>query len=165
MQEPRYPGLEIEVDMRQQKREWMVQRVCWLLLYALLGAIALGIIGRGPLSSAVLLSEDAALELEYERFLRRDSPDVLQLTLLARSDQVELAIDARYMQKIALQNVSPHPLQVRGGADSMRFLFAAQPGEQLTVVLRFTPEHIGPLHGNVALDGGPSTAFTQFVHP
>ena len=60
--------LQLCENLGQQRTEWAVTRVLWPLLYALLIAIAFGLLGQGPLARAKVEGENGALILEYKRF-------------------------------------------------------------------------------------------------
>jgi hypothetical protein len=165
MEHSQYPGLEIDADLRQQRREWAIQRIAWTLLYTLLLGIILGLLGRGPLSSTVVASKDGGLRLEYERFLRHRSNAVLHITLRAASDKVQLKLDSAYLQRIDLEQVTPDPERVIAGSDSVTFVFNTRPGASVQATVEYFPQHVGMLHGWIGVDDGPMQAFSQFVYP
>lgn len=163
--EQRYPGLEINEDLRQERREWIVQRLVWPLLYLLLGAIALGLFGDGPLSKTVEGAEGAPLRIEYERFMRHRSPDTLRVTALPAGDRLAVSIDRRYLQRIAIDQIEPLPERVIAGADATRFIFQAGSPQALEVLFTIRPDRVGGAEGWIAANGGQPLHFSQFVYP
>ena len=92
-------GLEIDVDLEQESREWIVQRIAWLVLTALLAAVALGLFGRGgPLSTSQVRSADGATQVDYQRFIRNHSADTLRISALARDDSVRVSACQRALE-------------------------------------------------------------------
>lgn len=166
MEQPsRYPGFEIGEDMRQQHREWRMQRVAWVLLYALLLCIMLGLLGKGALSEATLGEPGAPLQTEYQRFLRHRSPDTLRLRITPTSGQVRVLLDSDYAGHVEIKRVAPEPERVIAGADAITFVFNARATEPMTVTFEIQPEEVGSLHGWVGLQGQERHAFSQFVYP
>jgi hypothetical protein len=160
----RYPGLEINEDLRHERREWGVQRVAWILLYLLLAAIALGLFGNGPLSKTVIGTDDAPL-LEYERFMRHRSPDTLRVTAVPSGGKVTVALGRRYLQRIAIQQIEPVPERVVAGVDATQFIFSAVSTQAVEVLFEIRPDRVGSADGWIAVNGGERHRFSQFVYP
>jgi len=165
MPAPRYPGLEIDEKLSLQRREWRVQRVAWVFLYALLAAIAFGLVGGGPLSKADAGSGQAGLRMEYERFLRYQAPNTLRLTLQSEAPTLELRLDSAYVQDVELRTISPRPQRVVAHDGFLSFEFLAQSGANIPVSIELHPEQIGPAAGWVAVGDKPKVHFRQFVYP
>ena len=49
----RVGDLQIHQDLCQERREWKIQRVGWLLMALMLVAALAGLLGPGPLSSTI----------------------------------------------------------------------------------------------------------------
>lgn len=165
MEHPNYPGLEIDVDMRRQLREWRIQHVAWIVMYALLVGIMFGLIGGGPLSRTVAVSKNQSLQLEYEKFLRHRTSDSLLVSLKATSETVRVRLDSKFVQQVQIDTVTPQPERVIGDSDSLTFVFNTRPGARFQAKIEFRPAQVGGLQGWVAVDGEPRLAFSQFVYP
>lgn len=160
------PGLEIDINPRQQEREWIVQRVAVIALGILLVFILLGLFGRGgPLSAVEAEANGGATRIRYERFVRNHSPDKLELAALAHGDEVRVRLDGGYVKRIALRDVTPQPARVVAENDGLVFVFHARPGVELHAAFQFAPDALGPLTGWVQADGAPRQALAQFVFP
>lgn len=160
-------SIEIDDDPGQQDIEWSIQRVAWAMLSLLLLAIALGLFGRGgPLSKVETMSEDRRYVVEYDRFLRHDSPDVLRVAVeKAAAPVVRVQMDNRYARYIQLERVTPDPERETGADGVVTFLFRTRPGARLEVSFYFTPEKHGSLEGWIAVDDSPRHTIKQFVYP
>lgn len=165
MIQEQYPGLQLSEDMRQQRREWMIQPVTWVVLCLILIAIALGLTGSGPLSKAVAGSPESAIRMEYDRFMRRQSEDSLRMTVQPASGTVRIMLDSRYVKQIEIRKITPEPERVVSGADETIFVFSAAPSGPMHAEFRIRPETAGTLKGWVAVEGKPRHSFTQFVYP
>jgi hypothetical protein len=74
--------LELNQDLRFQRRMWAVQRIGWAVMALVVLAGLLGLFGPGPLSSATAGKEEGPLLVEgYERFVRFRIPTTLQVRL------------------------------------------------------------------------------------
>lgn len=165
MEKSRYPGLEIPEDMRQQQREWRMQRVLWPVLYAILLAIAIGFLGKGPVSDAEVGEPDDALHMKYQRFLRYRAPDKLELAVQARTETVEITLDNQYVRNIEIEEIMPTPERVISGAEATTFVFNGRGSATLHAQFYFKPETIGSLEGRIALKDQAPQSFSQFVYP
>jgi hypothetical protein len=165
MEKTRYPGLEIPEDMRQQQREWRMQRVLWPILYAALLAIAVGFLGKGPVSHAEVGESGDVLHLKYQRFLRYRAPDKLELEVQAKTETVEISLDNRYVRNIEIEKIMPTPERIISGADATVFVFNGRGSTTLHAQFYFKPETIGSLEGTIALKDQPPQSFSQFVYP
>jgi hypothetical protein len=154
-------------DPQQQEIEWVVQRIAWVLLTALLIAVSLGLFGRGgPLSKVEAMSEDGRFMVEYDRFLRHDSPDVLRVTVRkAGAPLVRIRMDSSYARDIQIERITPEPEREMAADGAVTYLFRTRPDSELEASFHFTPEKHGKLEGWIALDNGARHSLTQFIYP
>lgn len=136
-----------------------------------MGSIALaalaGFLGKGPVSDARAGGAYAGLEVEYQRFGRRNAPQTLRFHVASRPDpegKVQVSIDREYLDSIQIENVMPEPESVQGGPDRHLYEFAA-PGGETTISIKFNPEALGWVEGAAALEGRPVVQFRQFMYP
>ncbi|WP_334187940.1 hypothetical protein [Noviherbaspirillum sp.] len=166
MEQQQYPGLQIDSDMRQQHREWKIQRIAWALLFALLIAILLGLFGRGgPISTTSVESADGMLRIDYERFVRNHTPDKLQLTFQAQSETARVKLSGDYAQKIRIEHITPTPVRTTSDQDGIVFVFDTRPSAVTEASIHFSPDGFGKLEGWIALDGRQPHPFNQFIYP
>jgi len=160
-------SIEMDDDPRQQEIEWLVQRVAWALLTALLIAVALGLFGRGgPMSKVEARSEDGMFSIEYDRFLRHHSPDVLRVTVRkAGAPLVRIRMDSIYARDIHIERITPDPEREIGADGTVTYVFRTRPDAELEASFHFTPEKHGKLEGWIALDDGARHSLTQFIYP
>lgn len=167
MSDPR--SIELFEDLDFQRRQWRWQRAGWVLMGLFAVAGLLGLFGSGPFSSDTVRSADDALSVEYERFVRRDSPSTLQATLsppTSRAGRVELHLDRAFVDGTLIQSIVPEPVRVSAAADGITYHFdSVQPGHALVVTFELEAKHAGAVRTRMRTAGGGEVAIDQLVYP
>lgn len=164
----RVGDLQLQHDPDFERREWIVQRVGWCLLVGIVLAALLGFFGgAGAFCGASVQGGGAApLQVEYERTGRLMAPTTLRVRFaVAASGEAVLTLASDWGDHVQLQQVTPRPVRVVHGSDTLRYEFAADPGVTLTASFHATFQRIGVLHGAIGRPGGEPVRFTQFVYP
>jgi hypothetical protein len=163
----RVGDLELAQDLRFQRRDWIAQRVGWVLMALFLLAALAGLIGRGgPLARTQAQSADGGLRVEYDRFAHYEAPTRLRLIVsdrVARGKDVRLWIERAYLANARLQQVMPEPQSVRLAGERVIYVFDAGAGGEVSFELK--PDTFGVLAGRAGLEGGGEVAFRHFVYP
>lgn len=165
----RVGDLDIDEDLRFQRREWAFERVSWAAMALLILAALLGLFGRGPMSDHTVASPDGAVAIEYERFLNQRSTTTLTVRVsgdVTAAGTFRLAINSDYLEGVEVKQITPAPVVVEAGEGRHLFVFrAADPGRPTAVVFHLEPGGMATLHGRVSVAGGPAAAFDQLVYP
>lgn len=165
----RVGDIEIQQELRFQRRMWVVQRVGWTVMLLLVLAGLLGLFGHGPLSGATAASADGAVRVEYERFGRFKSP--MSLRIHARPEAMaenalRLAIDRKYLQGVQIQRIVPEPARAEAGDEGVVYVIPlAGSGQSATVTFYLKTETIGPLSGSIEAGDGRVVTISQFIYP
>lgn len=163
------PALSIEHDSRFQRREWLVQRVGWVVMTAAIGAALVGLLGEGPLSDRVAGEKGGPLWVEYQRFGRWQAPEEMRVHLgrhQATDGQVRLWLSRDLIEKLEVEQVTPPPDVVELHDDHVTYVFQAPGhGEGAEITFNIKPQHWGPRVGRIGLTGGPSLTLTELVYP
>ena len=165
----RVGDLDIDQDLRFQKREWAFERISWVGMALFILAALLGLLGRGPMSDQIVTSPDGTLTVEYERFLNHRAATTL--TVRVSSDVTvggtfRLAVNLDYLRGVEIRQITPTPDHTETAEDRHLFVFrAAEPGRPTVVVFHLEPEGPVTLHGQISVPGGPPAAFDQVVYP
>jgi hypothetical protein len=162
--------LQVDEDELFQHRTWIVQRVGWTLLLAVLIASALGGLGPGLLGRSTAGSPETGLWIEYERIGRRDSPTSIALHIerrLVAGDRLHLVLGGDYLRGAELESLLPRPsgggaapqggvlaFDLHGGGEGM-LRFALQ--------VKFT--EAGVFRGEIGLLGGPTLKVSHWIYP
>jgi hypothetical protein len=168
----RVGDLEVNEDLRFQRRMWVAQRVGWIVMALVVLAALLGLLGPGLLStSAKAGSEGTSLSVEeYERVLRYRKPTTLRLGLgegaVTGTGEARLWLDRKYLESFQVQKVTPEPDSVEAGPDRLTYVFDVRElSEPTSVTFELQPEKMGLLRPQVGLDDGEQVSLDQFVYP
>jgi hypothetical protein len=165
----RVGDLEIDQDLRFQKREWAFERVSWVVMALFVLAGLLGLLGRGPMSYQTAASPDGTVSVEYERFVNHRAG--AQMTVRVPGDVTaggtfRLVINQDYLRGVQVQQITPTPDTTEAGEGRQVFVFrAADPGRPTAVVFYLEAEGPATLTGRISIPGGPPAEFTQVVYP
>lgn len=162
--------IEIKEDLDFQQRSWKVQRVAWILMALISLAALLGLFGRGPASSAHAGSDESGLRIDYERFVRQESPGSITAhvgaPVLRPDSTVELWLDRQWLAEMELRYITPEPESTRIEADRVIYNFRVNPASAPVRVTWYLETHaLGSSTGRIGAIGGPSLSFAQFAYP
>jgi len=160
-------GLEISEDMAFQRRTWLVERIVWILLGLILIAALLGFFGGGgPVASAETTTEDGNLSMQYDRFLRLESPTQLRVVARPLGTTLRLWVGRDYVEAIEITNIVPEPDRVEAAEDRYTFEFPLiAPESTATVFFYIEPRKAWSLNGRLGLEGGAELMLRQLVYP
>lgn len=167
----RHNGLDLEIDqdLAFQEKEWRVERIAWITLLIFVLLALLGLFGTGWLSSSVASSDDDALMLDYERFIRHDGEASLEIEISpdqVSEGQAELWISTNYLHDFQIEGISPEPDEVRAEGDRQVYVFLSEnPDAPVTISFSLSPERMGRYSGEIGLVDGPSLSFDQLSYP
>lgn len=161
--------LELDQDFSYQQQLWVVQRVGWFVMAAIVLAGASGLFGGGWLSQAQVGSASDPLWIEYERFGRLQAPTQMKIYVAPQSQpaqEVRLLLDRDYTQKVQIQEILPTPTAIAARSNQWIYSFKTLGTEEpLSIQIVLRPEAIGAVKGTVALDQGRALHFNQFIYP
>ena len=157
---------ESHLGLPEYRGHSSAEKTAFAGLILFIAAAMAGAFGDGPASDAHTASDDGRLQIEYQRFLRRQAPQVLSITLpTSGRREVELTIDREYLRDIEIDDVFPEPISTTTHATS-RLTFATEGrGSEMTVWIHFKPLYSGSLTGKIASTVHGTARFDQFVYP
>jgi hypothetical protein len=170
LSKPRRIGsIEIDQDIAFQERSWRVQRAAWSAMVLIIAAALLGAFGHGPLSSA-RAGDENLLRIEYERFVRLESPEKITFTVgrsASRPDStVELWVDRQWLSEHEVRSIVPDPYETRLTTDRVVYQFrvdsAAFPSR---IEFNLDTRGVGALRGSAGISGSAPVKFSQFAYP
>lgn len=163
-------GLEIDEDIRHQRKVWIIERVSWVIMALLILAASVGLLGHGPFSSGVLNVPSSGLLVQYERFERMNAQALLRIRLGSQQQQddvaARLSLGREFLGKVAISHIEPEPAEVEVWPDRLTYVFTRpEPGNSAEVIIHYQPFSFGKVEVRIGLDGYPVQAFGQFIYP
>ncbi|MBB6611154.1 hypothetical protein H7F15_08910 [Pontibacter sp. Tf4] len=160
--------LEIDEDLKMERRTWTVQRVSWVILILIVIAALLGFTGRGGVKGINKLTKSTAsqaMEVEYDRFLRDEVEGEMKITLHnLKSANPTLFFSKEFYDKVRVEEIVPEPEHTEISPDGITYTFRATKPE--FIILFYTkPLHIGPLQITAKGPDNEAVTMSQFVYP
>src|SRR3954462_11584167 len=158
---------EIDEDLDFERRQWVVQRVSWVIVVLILVAGFAGVFGVGPLSYTQ--TTVGPMTVEYQRFIRNLAPTELHLRVdqsAAVDGQIHIWLDQSFVDEFEIQEVNPEPVAMESGPDRVVYQFAvAESNPVAEIAFDLEPNEPGPSHSQIGVLDGPEVDFDQFVYP
>ena len=146
-----------------QRREWVVQRIGWVLCALFVLAGLLGLFGNGPLAHRVVTNP--ALQIEHDWLIRRDAPTTWKLTPRAppAEHRYRVALDANWAQHFRILAIQPEPASARLSAG--RWVYEFEASDSVPIVFHVEARRMGTLEGSIRLNDAPPLQVSQFAYP
>lgn len=165
----RHGDIDIGQDLKFQRRAWVTQRIGWGVMSVITLIALTGLLGRGPFARATETAAGSGLTVEYPRFDRHRSPQVLRVHLDDPSaivdDEVRLAFDRSFLEDVEVHAVYPEPDSVLAEGELVVYVFQVSEQAPTTFIFNYLHQGIGPAPATVALDGRAPVDFSHFVYP
>lgn len=165
----KYDGLQIDEDMKFQRRQWKAERIGWVCMTLFLAAAVMGLFGQGPLSDALAGNDGDPVSVHYDRFPRHGSQASLKIVLgpgAARDGEARVWLSRQYLDAHRLDQVIPEPERVEAAPDRYTYVFkVADAAKETSAVFQLEPDGYGRTTARVGLEGGPAVDVRQFIYP
>lgn len=161
--------LEIEEDIQLERRNWAAERIGWLVMTVLVLAALLGFSGGNGgvkgINQQTAGSPSEGIEIEYDRFLRRQAPAELKVTLYATNPGADRALhfSKDFYERVHVEQVVPEPTEVYTHEQGITYTFAGA-GSTTPILFYLEPKHMGSQEIRLRA-GDKSLSFSQFVYP
>lgn len=174
MAEPNFVGtLQVGQEIDHERREWKIERIAWMVFLLIIIAGLAGLFGNGPLAHGTAGVENSALWVAYERLDRVQDDSKLDIFIGAqaiREGGVRLSLNRDYVEALDIQRVRPEPRSQTVVGDRVVYEFHAQAPDQgslqpFQVTMDYEARDFGNVEAQVALEGGLTLTFTQFIYP
>lgn len=160
---------QLNEDEAFVRKQYVVQRIGWVLMAALVIAALMGAFGRGPLSHKTAHSADRSLSVEYDRFCRSQAQTELKLTASENSvtgGTLRLGLDRKYMSTFEVVDINPRPERTDLSSEHATLVYRVpKHGGPLVVKLILEPTEPGWLEAAAGIEGKDRIVFKQFVYP
>ncbi len=159
----------LDSELPFQRKQWRIEHIGWiamagLMLYALAGGLG----GGGPLSTAEVAAADGGARVRYERFARQLTPNTVEISATQPPDgrPAQLYVSGSFLKSIAVKSIIPQPDATTVADNGYMFVFKRSSGVAHTKIqLHLEPQEIGPVEGWLVINDGQRLAIKQFVLP
>ncbi|WP_034912683.1 MULTISPECIES: hypothetical protein [Erwinia] len=156
----------IEENLRWQRIEWAIQRVGYLLLFAVVILGACGLFSKGVLSDVTATSSDGTLQVNYERFGLRDSD--MTMTIRVKPHQpgrFTLVVSGEEMENFQIQSLQPQPQRAVTRNNSLELTWETSMNDGATVWIGSQALNPGRYPVTITLDNAAKVNFTHYIYP
>lgn len=163
----RVADLDIDFDSAHEEREWVAQRVAWVLMFCAVIAGLVGLLGPGLLGETHQGKPGDPLYVEYQRFCRHQAPAELKVFCRPGGSrrEFELALDRNFFESAGIEEISPEPVETRSDGDRYVFRFTRGAGNEHLVRIRFEPSAFGRRTTKLKLDESATVIIRFFYWP
>jgi hypothetical protein len=161
---PQTPKLELEEHLDFQQKQWVFQRVAWLIMLAIVVLGLLGLFGSGPLSTTTL--ETSAAQLEYDRFARANDPTELQFRLKnAAPGTFMIRLERSLTDHATFETIQPEPATTTLETDWVAYTFDLTERSSSTIRFVFARDSAGALSTRAKINSDGALELWQFAFP
>jgi hypothetical protein len=159
-------SLQAEQNLAHQQREWLVERVGWIVMLLLILAAAAGLFGNGVLSRASV-SDGKQMTIEYERFAHYLTPTSFKVHMrtTSKDKDIQLRINSDFLHGVKLEKVVPEPIRVETGDKWLSYHFPVNTAGEVTIKFDVTPETVGKLSAVITAASEAQLSFNQLIYP
>jgi hypothetical protein len=151
-----------EAEYEYHRREWIAQRIGWVVLVLLLVAAVSGLFSSGPLSHTT--AQAGSNQIEYERFARYSARTKLVVATSSTAvlvGNLPVQISRSFIDAHRIESITPEPKTVSAMGDAIEFVFD---GSTRRIVFRLEPDSIGRHEGELRI-GSDAVRLSQFIYP
>ena len=153
-----WPSLQVDEDMRFQRRFWAAHRIGWIVMTLLVIAALLGLFSVGPFSTMTTRDPAGLVAIEYERFQRLKAPQTFRMSLAKLPEPGETAslrLSQSLVDAFEIESIQPEPDHTALAGDALVFTFRLDDPDRPGAILFSTkPQLLGSVLGEIGL--GPT---------
>lgn len=153
------PGFKIDEQLALQEKGWIIQRIGWLIIIAIMIAGGLGLFGSGWLSKKT--SSSGNIKAEFERFYRYET----EMKVLVESGEhiSSISFPQQYLKDFRIIHFVPDPANNNTTGNEVKYNFL--PHENKIVTVYLVPKHYGSLSGAMKVNERTIINLNHFIFP
>lgn len=155
-------------DVDFQRREWVVERIAWVLIALFLVAAVLGVFGGGPLSHTTSADDEGTFEVEYERFIRSMGKAELTITLrpeAVRDGSATVFVSEDLLSKSHIDNIDPEPSSATSSHEGTIYEFGANAESPPVIAITYRSTLVGLTEWTIKAGEGDGARLWQLTYP
>jgi hypothetical protein len=153
------PEFEIDEQLELQEKGWVIQRVGWIMIIAVMIAGALGLFGNGWISNQT--SSSGNVKAEFERFFRYETE---MKVLVESSDHISsISFPQKYLKDFRIIHFVPEPFNNNTTGNEVRYNFLK--GQNKIVSVYLVPKSYGSIDGSLKVNETIVLNLDHFIFP
>ena len=154
------PTVEIDESLPLHEKGWVVQRVGWVIIIAIIIAGILGLFGEGVLSKKKPVSGN--ITATYESFYRYDAE--MKIVIESSSDHIsQISFPQQYLKNFEILRFIPEPDNNVTSAGEVIYNYL--PAQNRVVSIYLTPTNKGSIKGDMKVNGMNTFSLHHFIYP
>jgi hypothetical protein len=165
----RVGDLQIDEDLEWERGEWKFERIGWAVMALIILAALIGLFGRGPLSSQTAGDENGEFWVEYERFVRYNSPEEVHVYVdpqFVQDDQLRLVIEGDFPHSNQLNEISPTPDSVELSSGKQIYVWQTSDATgPMHIIFQYNAIQLFNQNSRFGPEQADALEISQFVFP
>lgn len=151
--------LKIDEQLHLQEKGWVIQRVGWIIIIAVMIAGGLGAFGDGWVSKQS--SSTGNIKAEYERFFRYETE---MKVLVESSNHISsISFSQQYLKDFRIVRFVPEFDNNNTTENEVRYNFL--PGQNRIVSVYLIPKNYGAIAGTMKVNDTNNITLNHFIYP
>ena len=153
------PEFKIDEHIDLQEKGWVIQRIGWIMIIAVMIAGGLGLFGSGWISKQT--SSSGNIRAEFERFFRYET----EMKILVESgDHISsISFPQQYLKDFRIIHFVPEPVNNNTSGNEVRYNFLA--GQNKIVSVYLVPKTYGSINGSIKVNETSVLNLDHFIFP
>lgn len=151
--------LQLDERLDLHEKGWVIQRVGWVIIFAIMAAGLLGLFGEGAFSQKTVYN--GATKVEYERFFRYETEMKIKIESPAHISSI--SIPQEYLKDFEIVRFEPEPFSNNTSQHEVIYNFL--PGQNLILSIYLIPKAYGAIHGVMKVNGTSNFNLNHFIFP
>ena len=152
-------GMELQEDLHLHEKGWIIQRIGWAVLFAVIIAGIIGVFGNGWVSYEKIAAKN--ITIKYDRFLRYRTETSYQLQ---SSEHVRtISFPEEFLKNFEVVRFIPEPVENSSSQNNIKYSF--NPGDNRIITIYLTPQEYGTVGGQIAVNNNTKLNLAHFIYP
>lgn len=151
--------LQIDERLDLHEKGWVIQRVGWVIIFAIMAAGLLGLFGEGAFSQKTV--SNGTTKVEYERFFRYETEMMIRIE--SGTHISTISFPQEYLKDFRIVRFEPEPFSNTTSQHEVVYNFL--PGQNLMVSIYLIPKTYGAISGTAKVNGTSNFNLNHFIFP
>jgi hypothetical protein len=151
--------LQLDERLDLHEKGWVIQRVGWVIIFAIMLAGLLGLFGEGLFSQKTV--SNGGTKVEYERFFRYETE--MKIKFESGTHIRTISFPQEYLKDFRIVRFEPEPFSNNTSHNEVIYNFL--PEQNLIVSIYLIPKSYGFISGTWKVNGTSNFNLNHFIYP